>query len=96
MATRLPASSDGPGDRAFLGHANRQRALADAQFQPIDQRVPAFGHQVAAGDPQVNRPLGAEDGYVGRTEEGDFQRQLAAAGKQAPLLPAKVQPGFFQ
>ena len=80
----------------ILGHADRQSAIPDAQGEPGRHLSAAFGHQVAAGDAQVDGFLGAQHGNVFGPQKGDIDRHLAAARKQAPLLTAKAQARLFQ
>ena len=84
------------GDGRIVGHAEGQLAAADAQLQPREHVGAGFGDQVAAGDAHVDRPFGTEDGDVVGPQEGDVDRHLADAGKQAPLLPAEAQPGLLE
>ena len=55
-----------------------------------------LGHQVAAGDAHVDRPFGAQHGNVFGAQKRDVDRHVAAAGEQAAILPAKIEPRFFQ
>ena len=96
VAMRRPARSRRLTNVAILRHADRQLPIAHPQRQPADEIDAGFGNEVAAGDAHVDRAFGTQDRDVVGAEKRDFDRHIADAGKQAALLPAKLESGSDQ
>ncbi len=81
---------------AILRHAHRQSPIAHSQRQAANEIDAGFGNEVAAGDSHVDRAFGTQDGDVVGAEKRHLDRHIADAGKQAALLPAKLESGSDQ
>ena len=93
---RRPARSAGFLMSLSSGTQNASRQLPMPSLSRVVELGARFLDQVAAGDAQVDRAFGAEDGDVVGAEERDVDRHVADAGEQAPLLAAELEAGVDQ